>query len=665
MVKQIISSAMAVAVTLCLLINSATAQKFSKDDEWLIYMYICGTNLEENFRYVSTNIAEMQQVKLPKNVKVLINIGGAKTWYHPTFNKGGNGIYLLSKNNLEQLEAQNLNMGDPNTLASFLEYGEKNFNPDHRILVFWNHGGLNGICYDDAFQQGAKYNLTYDNLTQVLSAVYPNSQEELPFELIAFNTCVSAPYELAESVADFSHYMVGSESNQNKWYYGEWISALAKNPSMNGAQIGKIICDSAFENYDETTQLQRDFSVIDLTKMPQLREAHKEFFSKALELSNESTGFKGAFARAAEARTSERYSDIYTDLWNLAKNIKDLMPKESKNLRKAIKSAVVYNRHGKYFKDKGISTYYPYLSTTDTTTADPVAYQQYYLKQFFNQKSALAEQKNLYRDLLNLDISNLQDMELDYDSHKHIVARLAPEELENISSVRCIVLPVIEGGDYNLGLTDTGTVVLHSDDVNIDRKKGTVTENFRAVEPLFDGHKIWLSPSTKGHNYNFYEVPIMLNSRRFNNPNVMCILKVRYDIPKKEYNILDIIAYVSGTDKEGNPVIQPAGFPLQSGDIITPIFLAGAPADSLDSNNAVAIPTKRGETAYLKFTASESFIYMQDSKIIDKKINNGKYACAFQFIAPNGKATASEEFFIDVKYNEVTRYLKDDIDEIE
>ena len=124
----------------------------------------------------------------------------------------------------------------------------------------------------------------------------------------------------------------------------------------------------------------------------------------------------------------------------------------------------------------------------------------------------------------------------------------------------------------------------------------------------------------------------------------MCILKVRQDIPKKEYTILNVIAYVSGTDKEGNPVIQPAGFPLQSGDIITPIFLAGAPADSLDSNNAVAIPTKRGETAYLKFTASESFIYMQDSKIIDKKINNGKYACALQFIAPTAKQPTLKNF---------------------
>ena len=141
-------------------------------------------------------------------------------------------------------------MSDPNTLANFLKYGEENFNPDHRILVFRNHGGLNGICYDDAFQQGAKYNLTYENLTQVLSAVYPNSLEEPPFELIGFNTCVSAFYELANSVADFSHYMIGSEPSEYGRYFKDWLAALAKDPSINGAQIGKIICNS--NNFSDT-----------------------------------------------------------------------------------------------------------------------------------------------------------------------------------------------------------------------------------------------------------------------------------------------------------------------------------------------------------------------------------------------------------------------------
>lgn len=296
---------------------------FSKDDEWLIYMYICGSNLEESDHQFTKNLDEIQQVRLPKNVKVLIDIGGARLWHHPTLKEGGNGIYLYTRNRLEKLENLDKNMGDPKTLQSFLEYGEKNFNPDHRILVFWNHGGLHGICYDEKYKTPGLdengnvvikpngeieyYNpyLTYDDLTEVFSKVYPNSTEELPFELINFPLCVSASYELANSIADFSHYMVGSEPSTYGGYFKDWISALAKDPSMNGKQIGKIICDSTMEQYSywnktlpgysKDFQKSMNFSLIDLTKMPQLREANEEFFDRALELSSDaSNGFNGA-----------------------------------------------------------------------------------------------------------------------------------------------------------------------------------------------------------------------------------------------------------------------------------------------------------------------------------------------------------------------------------
>ena len=38
------------------------------------------------------------------------------------------------------------------------------------------------------------------------------------------------------------------------------------------------------------------------------------------------------------------------------------MPKESKNLRKAINKAVVYHKRGAYLNATGLSTAYPYLS---------------------------------------------------------------------------------------------------------------------------------------------------------------------------------------------------------------------------------------------------------------------------------------------------------------
>ncbi len=135
--------------------------------------------MEENGHATTRNIAEMQRVKLPSNVKVLIATGGAKFWHHPTIVADGEEIYLYSLNRLEKQANWNgnVNMGDPNTLASFLKYGEKNFEADHKVIIFSDHGGVSGVCYDNG------NGLTYDELKSTFSAVYGNLPEELPCSL--------------------------------------------------------------------------------------------------------------------------------------------------------------------------------------------------------------------------------------------------------------------------------------------------------------------------------------------------------------------------------------------------------------------------------------------------------------------------------------------------
>ena len=186
MLRGIVKTIAILAMTFFFLFNAEAADSgydFGKDDEWLVYMYICGTNLEEKYRDVTGNIAEMQKVKLPSNIKILINASGTKEWHHPEIKKDGNGIYLYSSNSLKKMAHWNADMGDPRTLREFLKYGEKHFDPDHRILIFWDHGGVNGLCYDDAFDPGHRSNLTYDDLTKVFSTVYGKSKKIRPLNL--------------------------------------------------------------------------------------------------------------------------------------------------------------------------------------------------------------------------------------------------------------------------------------------------------------------------------------------------------------------------------------------------------------------------------------------------------------------------------------------------
>ena len=231
-------------------------------------------------------------------------------------------------------------------------------------------------------------------------------------------------------------------------------------------------------------------------------------------------------------------------------------------MRKAINKAVVYHKRGAYLNATGISTAYPYISENRETISEN------YLKGFLTQNSMPNAQKVFYIKLMALKTSNLQGIELSYDKNWHVVAEIEPEQLENVLNVRIMM---VQPND------DTSGEIWVSDDINIDRKKGIVTENIHPVYYTIDGNRIMMELTYEGRGYKFYEVPIILKRRGIGEPGV-CFLQVRYDISKKEYSILGI------NNQIDNGMVMQTGYTLSNGDIITPLFLtAGTPDDRKNS----------------------------------------------------------------------------------
>lgn len=420
-----------------------------------------------------------------------------------------------------------------NSVKKKIKFGiTEKVEPAHKVLIFRDHGGINGICYDENYKNDR---LTYKELNKAFSEVYGDSPNTPPLELIGFGACLTGSYELANTVFNFSHYMLGSESTEYGWYFMPVIAELAKDTSINGAKLGKFICDSAINNYDEITKLTNTFSVIDLTKMPKLREAYEKYFADALRLSNRDKTFCGAFARAASARNVDKYSNIYLDLGLLAKNTETIMPKVSKNLYDAINNAVVYNKHGAYIESKGIAANYPYFSTEKTTQIDDKTglptlegISKYAWDDFLNQKYAPQSQKDLYKKILELNVDALKNIPFDIDSDNNAFIKLQPEQLANVSTIDSVIVPLefSEKSDDGLSI-NAANFLFSADDLKIDWKNGIVTEKFRAVQPFFDEHPVTIRSTISGRDHNFYEVPILLNGKPVN-------LQVRYDISDKK-----------------------------------------------------------------------------------------------------------------------------------
>ena len=286
--------------------NQAAAD--TQGESWAIYWYLCGSDLESEYQAATSDLMEMEQVTLPENVTVVIETGGSYEWSHPAVEAGQLGRYVYTGDTLEMVDAlPNANMGAPETLEDFLRFCTENYPADRTMLVFWNHGGgsVSGASFDELYDYDS---LTLDEMYEAFTNVWTPSADRQPLELVGFDTCLMATVDVANTFSDIAHYLVASEETEpaNGWYYSQWVGALAQKPTMDGAALGKIICDAYYSGCEAVgTQDNTTLSLTDLSKVGPLLDAYEVFGAEALSLACDDPAFFSQFARTAAQ--SENY----------------------------------------------------------------------------------------------------------------------------------------------------------------------------------------------------------------------------------------------------------------------------------------------------------------------------------------------------------------------
>ncbi len=196
----------------------ANPNAYNSSDDWVVYWYLCGSDLETQYGSATADIEELLNVNLPSNVKVVIQTGGSTEWQNNLIGNNVVGRYLYDANGLHELElAPDADMGSRSTLQEFLQFGKDNFPADHRVFVFWNHGGgtTGGVCVDERTDN----NLSLNDIQNAFAGVYGTSQGTPPFELVGFDACLMSTLDVANSLHGISRYMTASEELEpsNGW----------------------------------------------------------------------------------------------------------------------------------------------------------------------------------------------------------------------------------------------------------------------------------------------------------------------------------------------------------------------------------------------------------------------------------------------------------------
>ena len=635
MKKRILSSLLALFLVLAFGAcgeDISTPEPNAEAGTWAIYWYLCGSDLESNGGFATSDLMEMMEVALPENVRVVIQTGGAKTWQNNVVDADILQRYVYDSEGLTLVdELPPASMGDAATLTDFLRYCKQNYPAEKTAVLFWNHGGgsVSGAAFDERYGYDS---LTLDEMQTAFGRVWEADENNPPLELVGFDTCLMATVDVAGTFAGTARYLVASEEVEpaNGWDYTGWLGALAADPAIDGAALGEVICDAYYAGCQAVgTHSNATLSLTDLTRTGPLLEAYEAFGAEALAAACEDPGFFSRFARVAAqsenygGNTREQGYTNMVDLGHMARQSTGLL-QTAGDVLNALEDCVLYRVSGPYRAEStGLSCYYSYNGDLNdlygyTNVGAGQAFKYFYSYELTGQ---LDDAGMEYISGMNYEelpqIQSLAAMgwdgmplQVDEDGVSHLT--LGPEADSILAGIGFSLYYFDEENDIMLLL---GT----DNDMNADWENGVFSDNFRGVWGGIDGHMVYMELCFEGEDYNLYSVPVLLNGEPYN-------LQVAYDFTTEEWSILGArqgIGEAGMSDKELRL--------LQPGDTLTTIWY---------------LSSYSGEDG-LEAYAVEELPVTADTAFAEMELPNGRYGMVFEMRdAMDNYAYSDSVFFL-------------------
>ncbi len=246
---------------------------------WTIMVYLDADNNLESAGISDFN--EMEMAGSTDEVAIIVLMDRHPGYDTSNDNWTGARIYLVlhdeDPNEIHSemlLDLGEVNMGDPETAVSFIEYTVTNFPAEHYAIIFWDHGDawrrqglkppLRGVCWDDT--DG------YDYITET-ELVWLFSQADsmgIRFDIIGFDVCLLQMIEVEYDLFEFADIMVASEEFEpvDGWAYDKFLIPLITNPDLTPAELAGEIVKGYGDYYTNVVPIPwATLSAVDLVKL--------------------------------------------------------------------------------------------------------------------------------------------------------------------------------------------------------------------------------------------------------------------------------------------------------------------------------------------------------------------------------------------------------------
>ncbi|MBN1677433.1 MAG: hypothetical protein JW880_02735 [Candidatus Thermoplasmatota archaeon] len=229
--------------------------------DWTFAIYMCSDNDLDYWGELNTDW--LKEVGSTADVKFVV------LW---DTSEGPADLYLIEKKKMVKMtdyehSGEEVNMGDPEILSSFMDYLAAEFPSDDLALVLWDHGDdFRGICFD--YDTGTKDKMDYLSHQEITSAL-----KGRPLSVLAADGCglgvIEVAYEYAMNGVTAEWFVANENYVPLEGFPYDMIAAdLVANPSMTPEELSKDMVARYPELYQKgwLTEL----AAIKLTEIPRV-----------------------------------------------------------------------------------------------------------------------------------------------------------------------------------------------------------------------------------------------------------------------------------------------------------------------------------------------------------------------------------------------------------
>ena len=344
----------------------STAATIQPTRKWTVLVYLNAANDLEVFGALNTN--QMEQIGSTGDVNVVVQYKRIQGQFDSSEGDwGGTRRYFITKdsdtNRVSSAvlsENSSLDMGAPQTLQDFIQWGVQTYPAEHYCLVVWNHGAgwrsvklpktTRGVSYDDE---------TSSHIDTVALPAALDLGSGRKWDLIAMDASLMQMAEVAYEIRDKASYLVGSEESPpgTGYPYHRVLGKLTADPTQSGRALGITFAQEMLADNDPASDVTQ--SVLDLSKVGAIAPALNSLGS-ALTAAQAAQGEAIALARDR----SESYS--YPENRDLLHFLQLLTVADSgvtsaaAQVQSAVSSALVWNgRAGGHPHSNGLAVFLP------------------------------------------------------------------------------------------------------------------------------------------------------------------------------------------------------------------------------------------------------------------------------------------------------------------